>query len=183
MSTKPDWGAGDDGSTRSLGGHAVRKSDPLMEAMGAVDELNSNVGWCLSAVGHHETVQRALEPAQGALFALGATLAGSGGAETRAVGLEPGALTSLQATTDDIWRQLPELTHFIMPGGAELASRLHVTRAVCRRAERRVVAAVDAGSNVSPIALQYLNRLGDLLFALARLANRAAGAAERRWEM
>ncbi len=89
----------------------------------------------------------------------------------------------MERQIDAAWAKLPELEHFILPEGCELACRLHVARTVCHRAERAVVAWADsgAGREVPPEILRYLNRLSDLLFALARLANRKAGMGEETW--
>ena len=173
---------GDNGWTRSLGEQAVRKSDALMEALGTLDELNSHVGSCLAAVGHHDSIDQTLRGVQTDLLAIGSMLAAGGGAKIGAVRIEAESVDRLEAAIDAASRRVPPLTQFVTPGGVELASRLHITRTVCRRSERRIVAAGDGGADVPPVVLQYLNRLSDLLFTLARLANESAGTAERRWE-
>ena len=86
----------------------------------------------------------------------------------------------LETAIDDLTARLPELRNFILPGGIETAARLHLARAVCRRAERRLTT-LRRNENVSPDVCAYLNRLGDLLFILARYANHAAGAADIIW--
>jgi len=156
---------GDEGSTLHPDGK-LRKTDPRVAANGTVDELNACLGLCIQGAAGMQDVREALVPLQVELFAVGALLAGS---ESGA--LDDAAVGRMETQIDAAWEQLPELTHFIVPGGCELACRLHVARTVCRRAERTIVAVCDAGHTVAPIVLRYINRLGDLLFALARLAN------------
>ena len=147
-------GGGDKGETSLGDGSRVSKRDPRIAALGEVDELNSVVGWCAAA----------LDRIQNELFDLGADLSVPGGDRLR---IEQPYIDRLEAEIDDANSRLEPLKSFILPGGTETAARLYVARAVCRRAERAVLA-VD-GAN--PLAAVYLNRLSDLLFVLARLAN------------
>jgi len=166
-------GKGDDGSTRRLGGGRVRKDDPSIEAVGAIDELNAHLGLCLACGGSGQAgLSRAIEPVQSELFAIGSALSvGTGQPAGEFIG--ESAVRRLESQIDATASALPELKGFVLPGGCELACRLHVARAVCRRAERAVAAL--AGGGFLPVILPYLNRLGDLLFVLARQANRDAG--------
>lgn len=173
---------GDCGDTGRFGGQRVRKTHPFVAANGDIDELCAHLGLCLAAA----TAQagggaEVLEQIQADLLAVGAMISGGAGdaPPPAAVGDEDVARLEREITRAD--EQLGPLRRLIVPGGAELACRLHVARCVCRRAERAMVAALDAHLAVAPIALRYLNRLGDLLFALARLANHAAGREERPW--
>lgn len=162
---------GGDGGETSLGdGSRVSKLDPRVVAYGAVDELNSQLGHVLALPELPVGVRAPLERIQNELFDLGADLS---------VPFEPddGRLRVTQAQVDELERlcdrhneALPELKSFVLPGGTEAAGRLHVARAVCRRAE---LAALAAGREVEldPLAAVYLNRLSDLLFILAREAN------------
>ncbi len=147
-------GGGDKGETSLGDGSRVSKLDPRIAALGEVDELNSVVGWCAAG----------LDRIQNELFDLGADLSVPGGDRLR---VEQPYIDRLEAEIDDANAQLEPLKSFVLPGGTETAARLYVARAVCRRAERAVLA-VD-GAN--PLAAVYLNRLSDLLFVLARLAN------------
>ena len=165
--------SGDDGFTVRGDGQRVSKADAVVEAVGAVDELSAALGACLAEAERcgAGAIAGDLNEAQRQLFAVGAVLAGA-----PAAGGDPGAAVgAMERRIDEVEGALPRLRAFILPGGCELACRLHGARTVCRRAERRVAAVGSA----APAAMQYLNRLSDLLFVLARLANRCAGVAER----
>jgi len=166
---------GDDGFAR-WGDGRLRKSDPRYEAIGSVDELGAQLGMCLRAVTKDQPreIPQALGRALDALYAIGSLLAGAGPERSL-----PGAsVGEMERWIDAIAADLPPLRGFTRPGGCELASRLHVARAVARRAERAVVRAIDEGLSVPAGVLPYLNRLSDLLFTLARLADHAAGAGD-----
>jgi cob(I)alamin adenosyltransferase len=170
--------AGDAGETSLGDGARVPKTDLRIEAYGTVDELNSFVGLALAGDLPDE-FRPWLERVQNDLFDLGADLS---------VPLEDDRRERLRVTTEQVERleelcdlvneRLEPLKSFVLPGGAEAAARLHVARAVCRRAERLAVA-LAAEHGVNPAALAYLNRLSDLLFILARAAN--AGSPEPLW--
>jgi len=145
---------GDAGETSLGDGSRVSKLDARVAAMGDVDELNSVLGWCAAG----------LDRIQNELFDLGADLSVPGGDRLR---IEQAYVDRLEAEIDAANSQLEPLKSFVLPGGAEAAARLYVARAVCRRAERAVLA-VDVAN---PLVAVYLNRLSDLLFVLARLAN------------
>ncbi len=115
------------------------------------------------------------------MFAGGAVLAAAGTGAKPGAALDVGATARLEQCIDKALENLPALKTFILPGGCELACELHVARTVCRRAERRLVTLADAGAEVPPELLKYVNRLSDLLFALARTANAAAGTEEQQW--
>ncbi len=158
-------GGGDGGETSLGDGSRVSKLDPLVCAFGAVDELNSLVGWVQLEVSDGR-----LARIQNELFDLGADLCvpfteGDGKLRITAAEIE-----RLEADCDEANAPLPELRSFVLPGGTEGAARLHVARAACRRAEREVIAAARERP-VNPLAIVYLNRLSDLLFVLARAAN------------
>jgi cob(I)alamin adenosyltransferase len=164
---------GDRGQTSLGDGSRVSKLDPLVSAYGAVDELNSLVGWTLvQAPGAR------LSRVQNELFDLGADLSVPYAEGDGKLRIEQAAIDRLEADCDEVNADLAELKTFVLPGGTEAAARLHIARAVCRRAERVVLGA--AGERpVNPLAPIYLNRLSDLLFILARAAN--AGHAEPLW--
>jgi cob(I)alamin adenosyltransferase len=156
---------GDAGQT-SLGDMSrVSKLDPLVRAYGAVDELNSVVGW--AAV---ETPSALLARIQNELFDVGADLSVPYEVGDAKLRIDQAAIDRLEADCDEANAPLAELKSFILPGGSERAARLHVARAVCRRAERDVLEAARQRP-VNPLAIVYLNRLSDLLFILARAAN------------
>lgn len=180
---KAHTGTGDDGSTARLGGQRVRKSDARCEAAGTIDELGAHLGRCLQLAGAagHEEIREALMPVQGELFAVGAVLAAAPAPAKTGVALDADAAGRLEQCIGRTQAKLPELKAFILPGGCELACELHVARTVCRRAERRLVAVADAGTDLPAAILKYANRLSDLLFALGRAANAAAGVREQQW--
>ncbi len=180
-------GTGDEGFSTLPGpnGGKIRKDDPRLAALGAIDELNCAIGLCLIEAGRagRQAVPEALGVVQQELFSLGAMLAASASGAQAAVSLDPAAVARMEGQIDRICEQLPELRHFILPGGCELAGRLHVARTASRQAERALVAAVNPASAAQQnLALRYLNRLSDLLFALARLANHEAGEPEALWK-
>jgi cob(I)alamin adenosyltransferase len=170
---------GDGGSTRMPDGKMNRKHQPLLEAVGHLDELNSFIGLCRTVCpdSKHREIASALAPLQGELFALGALVADP----RQAPQWDAQAVGRMERQIDEATVKLPPLSHFVLPGGSELAARLHVARTVCRRAERRLVAAMDGGAPMLAAAIPYINRLGDLLFTLARLANQTDGQAEVHW--
>jgi len=165
---------GDLGET-SLGDLSrVSKLDPLVQAYGVVDELNSVLGWAQVAVSDER-----LARIQNELFDLGADISVPYREGDGKLRIGQAAIDRLEADCDEANAPLPELRSFVLPGGSEQAGRLHVARAVCRRAEREVLAA-SAERPVNPLAVVYLNRLSDLLFILARAAN--VGGAEPLWK-
>jgi cob(I)alamin adenosyltransferase len=165
---------GDEGTT-SLGDMSrTSKLDPLVRAYGAVDELNSFVGWARIAVEAPE-----LERIQNELFDLGADLSVPFVEGDGKLRVEQAAIDRLEADCDAGNASLPALRSFVLPGGSEASARLHVARSQCRRAEREVLAAHRERA-LNPLAVVYLNRLSDLLFILARAAN--AGGAEPLWK-
>jgi cob(I)alamin adenosyltransferase len=158
---------GDTGETHLGDLSRASKTDPLVEAYGAVDELNSLLGWAAVDAGDSR-----LARIQNELFDLGADLSVPFAADDGKLRIDQAAIDRLEAECDAANEELPPLKSFILPGGSERAARLHVARAVCRRAERVVIAA-RAERPVNPLASVYLNRLSDLLFILARAANAA----------
>jgi cob(I)alamin adenosyltransferase len=170
---------GDAGETSLGDGSRVQKLDPRIEAFGAVDELNSLIGLALAA--EVDADQRAtLERIQNELFDLGADLSVPFQADGR-LRVEQGAVDRLEAECDRFNANLAPLKSFVLPGGEEVAARLQVARAVCRRAERETLRASQQ-VEINPLAIVYLNRLSDLLFILARAANANAGGAEPLWK-
>jgi cob(I)alamin adenosyltransferase len=153
---------GDAGETSLGDGSRISKTHPLAEAIGDVDELNSALGWALAA-----GADVALEHVQNELFDVGADLSVPFVEDDGRLRVTHGAIDRLEAECDEANAKLEPLKSFVLPGGSEYAARLFLARAVCRRAERRVLAV----ERVNPFASTYLNRLSDLLFILARTAN------------
>jgi len=169
---------GDRGETSLGDGSRVPKLDRRIEAFGTVDELNSHVGLVLAG-DVPDAFRPWLERVQNDLFDVGADLSVPFGNDER-LRITQSHVDGLERLCDDLNAPLPALNSFVLPGGTETAARLHVARAVCRRAEREALAA-DAEHGVNPLALTYLNRLSDLLFIAARAANAAAGRDEPLW--
>jgi cob(I)alamin adenosyltransferase len=165
---------GDAGTTGLADGSRVAKDAARIEAIGAVDELNSALG-VLLAEPLGEDIRAGLEAVQHDLFDLGGELSVPGHPVMREA-----QVARLEALLDELNGALPPLKNFILPGGVRAAGLAHLARAVCRRAERRLVALARA-EPVPPVMLQYLNRLSDLLFVLARVLNRRAGAPDVLW--
>ena len=175
---------GDAGRTGLFGGQRVHKDDARVDAYGTVDEVNASIGWCL-VVCEDEALTVQLTAVQSRLFEIGADLAtpvtqGEDTSKRYVPRLDPTATGELESAIDDAWAQTPELKTFILPGGTELAARMHVARTVCRRAERGVVA-LAKHEPVNEDVVVYLNRLSDYLFAMARWANYTAGVADVPW--
>jgi cob(I)alamin adenosyltransferase len=165
-------GTGDQGTTGLVDGSRLPKHAPRMEAIGAVDASNSAIGLALAAMAgslHAVTLTRV----QNDLFDLGADLATPGGdfaPSEMVLRIVPAQAEWLERAIDAITAALEPLTSFVLPGGSEAASRLHVARASVRAAER-AMSALSASEPVNPAALIYVNRLSDLLFVLARAMN------------
>ncbi len=168
---------GDDGGTDLFAGQRTTKTAPRIIAIGDVDETNAAIGLTISACDTDELKDILLE-IQRRLFDLGADLATPDTSKPRRT--TQAHIEQLEHQIDTACAQLPPMKHFILPGGCELASRLHLARTVCRRAERACVALQQADPGTTE-AVIYLNRLSDLLFALARQANQQAGVDDVPW--
>src|SRR5919108_2959529 len=174
---------GDTGETALFGGGRVSKDHPRTSAYGDVDELNSAVG-VARATAPAEPFDQLLEGIQRDLFAIGGRLATPqpekvAKAIAKAV-LPPERVAQLERVMDNAELELPPLKAFVLPGGTPKAAALHLARTVCRRAERSAVRLAREEEAPAEI-LTYLNRLSDLLFTLARLANHRAGAGDTTW--
>ena len=176
---------GDAGDTGLFGGGRVPKNHPRVEAYGDVDELNASIGLARS-IELMPRVDEVLVPVQRDLFAIGALLATPDREKMHQhlekARVDADRIAELERAIDDGDRELDPLRSFILPGGTPKAAAIHVARTVCRRAERRVVSLREADEGEIPeLVVVYLNRLSDLLFTLARLANRRAGTGEVTW--
>jgi len=166
---------GDDGSTGLGDGTRVFKDSLRVEAYGSVDEANSCIGVVLAQAALPDDIQRVLTDVQHDLFDLGGELCIPGHRMIAASYIE-----RLERELDALNENLPPLKEFILPGGGAAAAACHVARTVCRRAERRCWTLAQTES-VAPEALQYLNRLSDLLFVIARVLAREAQGSEVTW--
>jgi cob(I)alamin adenosyltransferase len=172
---------GDGGETSLFDKSRVSKADARVDAYGEIDELNACLG-AARAARLDADLTGVLEQIQRELFAVGARLADPSSkiaSRVEKVSVTDAEVTQLELMIDRLEEQLPPLRHFILPGGSNAGALLHLARTVCRRAERRVVS-LGAGA-VDPVIIVYLNRLSDLLFVMARVANHRAGTAEVEW--
>lgn len=160
---------GDKGKTALIGGTRISKSNIRIEAYGTVDELNSWIG-CVYDQVTDSSLKNTLKEIQDRLFTLGSSLACDPEKNTKMEipDLHPEDISMLEKEIDRMHESLPELKSFILPGGDKVASQCHVARCVCRRAERICVAIQEDNQFIDPIVIQYLNRLSDYLFVLAR---------------
>jgi cob(I)alamin adenosyltransferase len=172
---------GDAGETSLFDNSRVSKADARVDAYGEVDELNATLG-AARAAGVDAELAGTLEMIQKELFAVGARLADPSrriAGRVAKAAVQASDVERLEQTIDRLEAELGPLRRFILPGGALPGALLHVSRTICRRAERRVVGlGADA---VEPIVIVYLNRLSDLLFVMARVANHRAGVVETEW--
>ncbi len=172
---------GDRGDTRLFDGTRVRKHDDRVEAYGAVDELNSFIGAAASFLADQNLVA-VLAGIQKDLFSVGAQLADPGfKQQSKAKFQVPHErIEALETAIDGFETELPPLRQFLVAGGGHAGAMLHVARTVCRRAERRVVS-LSEKVEVHPNVIEYLNRLSDFLFVIARLVNHREGKQEILW--
>jgi cob(I)alamin adenosyltransferase len=183
MSVKIYTRTGDHGETGLFGGGRVPKDHPRAAAYGDVDELNSALG-AARATPPADFFDPLLESIQRDLFSIGGHLATPDPAKVakalEKAELSPARVALFEQVMDEADAELPPLRSFVLPAGTPKASALHLARTVCRRAERSVVS-LSHESAVPELFLAYLNRLSDLLFTLARLANHRAGMGDATW--
>jgi cob(I)alamin adenosyltransferase len=180
--TKVYTRTGDDGTTALGAGQRVAKDSPRVEAFGTVDEVNSQLGVAITA-GLDASLLEALAAIQNDLFHLGSDLCVTEDDKVaRPVPrIEARHVEQLERLIDRLSADLPPLENFVLPGGTRGAAQLHVARAVCRRAERLVVA-LSRSEAVGGQVIVYLNRLSDALFVMARWENRRKGVADVLWD-
>lgn len=175
--------SGDKGSTSLVGGQRVSKTDVRIEAYGTVDELSSFIGIVLSDPTCPAEEKSHLLTVQSRLFDIGAYLATIPTADFPAslYGLNTQSVTDVETWIDTLDATTPAMHSFILPGGTPLAAHCHVARTVCRRAERRIYSLANA-TEVNPLITEYINRLSDYLFILARYLNHVAGRDDIAWK-
>ena len=174
---------GDDGTTGLVGGGRVKKNSLRVAAYGDIDELNSFIGWAASiaATNKIEVIREKLLNIQQELFDIGAELATPSGSEWEGMSKITGEQsTQLEEWIDALTSSLPELRSFVLPGGTELHSALHIARTVCRRAERTITTLAENEEVSKPLQI-YINRLSDLLFAMTRYESNRSGISETLW--
>lgn len=177
---------GDDGTTGLFGGGRVSKDHPRVEAYGTVDELNASIGAaaaaCDPAIPLHQRMLIIFRELQSRLFDIGADLATPQGNkhEAKILRMTDQHIAEVEQWIDEIDAGNTPMKHFVLPGGTELAARLHLARTICRRAERKMVR-LSHSESVNADAIVYVNRVSDLLFAMARRANREANVPDVPW--
>lgn len=175
---------GDQGETGLFGGGRVPKDALRVDAYGEIDEANASLGTARAA-GVDAELETILAAAQHALFDLGAELAtpaeANRGAKAKVPLVTEAAVEALEAAIDRLEAELPPLTQFVLPGGTPAAAALHAARTVLRRAERRMVS-LHRAAPIRGELLRYVNRLSDLLFVMARVANHRAKVPEIFWQ-
>lgn len=171
MTMKEYPSSGDSGKSKLLDGRVGTKDTEVFDAIGSLDELNCFLGWCAAA--DNKLLDQEIAQVQNDLFSIGVHLARGKGQ-----GFDAQATDRLEQQIKKYWKQLPSMKGFVIPGGCELASRLHIARAACRRAERRLVR-LAVVQDLQEQVLQYINRLSDWLFVQARTANLNAGHGEQ----
>lgn len=186
--------SGDDGTTGLFGGGRVAKDHPRVEAYGTIDELNAAIGLAAAEVGRlreaasgkstnlYELMLHIFADLQSRLFDIGADLATPEGAkqEAKILRISEQQVAEVEKWIDEIDAGNAPMKSFVMPGGTELAARLHVARTICRRAERDMIH-LRHSEPVSSGAIVYINRVSDLLFAMARRVNKEAGVNDVPW--
>jgi cob(I)alamin adenosyltransferase len=176
---------GDRGETALFGGTRVSKSDARVAAYGDVDELNAWLGLARSGLGGESDLSKLLEQIQRDLFAIGARLADPEhhiAERVQKAAVSPSDIARLEESIDRLETEVPPLRKFVLAGGSPGGATLHVARTVCRRAERAMVGLrVGREGAFEPDLLVYMNRLSDLLFVMARVANRRAHVPEIEW--
>jgi len=173
---------GDDGTTGLVGGTRVKKYNARLEAYGTIDELNAHIGK-IRSYPVDEDAYVLLTKIQHILFNIGSRLASDerGDEFTSSLSVTEKNIDLLENAIDKFENELPEITAFILPGGDELVAQCHIARTVCRRAERRIVEFAET-EKVEPEIVQFINRLSDLLFVLARKLGADRGIEETQWE-
>lgn len=172
---------GDRGKTSLFGGqYRARKDSPRIAALGTIDELNSQLGFAVSFLPRRSGVKDIIVSIQKTLFEIAAEVGTPPRVKSPFV-LTQSRVKELEKIIDELEGSLPALANFIFPGGSTPGAVLHISRSVCRRAEREVVR-LARREKVNPEILRYLNRLSDCLFMLAREVNRVEGKKEEVWK-
>lgn len=171
---------GDKGETSLIGGVRVKKYDLRIEAYGTVDELNSFVGIIRDQEINEEYYHQLIE-IQDRLFTIGSILAAAPKSKMKLPELEEKDITFLEEAMDKMDEELEPMRSFVLPGGHTTVSHTHIARCVCRRAERNTIALAEE-AEVSPLVIQYLNRLSDYLFVLSRKLTKDLNAKEIPWK-
>ena len=160
---------GDKGHTSLAGGHKLDKDDIIIEVLGTLDELNSNIGLIINLYGKDDNLKVRLNEIQNVIFDIGTMVASIKNSKTK-YEFKDNIVDELESSIDEMDNTLPKLTNFILPGGNMTSCYCHLARSVCRRCERLIVK-LNKVYEMDPIILQYINRLSDYFFVLARYCN------------
>lgn len=171
---------GDKGETGLMGGKRLKKDSLRIHAIGEIDEINANLGLLRAQKRPRPQLDNMLRRLQNELFDLGADLATPLDSKVKVPRVTAKQVANLEKWIDGIDKELAPLRNFILPGGSSLAAQLHVARAVCRRAERTIVA-LQGREKIGENVVKYVNRLSDLLFVMARYANKMGKFDEEKW--
>ena len=181
--TKPDTHTGDEGTTSTIQGKRIYTDAPLITAFGTLDELNSAIGLVLASKGLPDYLNISLHSIQNTLFHLGSDLDLKD--QTNNIDSQPHIkdkhVTQLNDMIAKIYSDVGPLKNFAHPGGSQSAAKLHVARAICRRAERDTIT-LSHTATIGKLAITYLNRLSDALFIMARSENKREGFIEHVWD-
>ncbi len=176
---KPNIGSGDKGET-SLIGKKVSKDECRVEAFGKIDELNSFIGLARATIEKDKDIDSLLEKIQKDLFVIGSDLATVISTKTNVPKISSDHVKFLENNISEFEKELKPLTKFILPTGNRTASLLHISRTICRSAERELVK-LSKEEKINENIIPYVNRLSDLLFTLARVSNKRAGIEDKEW--
>lgn len=170
---------GDDGTTSLVDGSRAEKDSTRVDAYGDVDELSSTLGFLAASADCPDEIKGELREIQHLMFEIGGYLATPPQATKTISGMDE-EIAKIEGWIDSLDERTPKIRSFILPGGSDAASRAHMARTVCRRAERKVIT-LARGNEVDPQVTAYLNRLSDYLFAAARYLNFIGGVEETAW--
>ncbi|MEM7183660.1 MAG: cob(I)yrinic acid a,c-diamide adenosyltransferase [Spirochaetota bacterium] len=173
--------AGDKGRTSLASGKKVSKANDLVDLYGTCDELNSVIGSAISFLNSKSSLTEPLLAVQHTLFELGAELAGFRQKGEEVSIIHQGDISLLEDHIDGLSQKLEVMRSFILPGGVQSASMLHLARTICRRLERAMVRARESEVGIFDNSLTYVNRLSDFLFTTARYANLEEGVEDIKW--
>jgi cob(I)alamin adenosyltransferase len=170
---------GDKGETSLIGGKRVKKSHARLHAYGTVDELNSYVGLLCDSI-EDKKIRKELLEIQDRLFTLGSLLAATPDSKMKLPSLNDSDIKNLENSIDTMNEELPEMRSFVLPGGHKTVSICHITRTICRRAERWTIA-LNENESIDHLIPAYLNRLSDYFFVLARYMSKILNVSENPW--
>jgi cob(I)alamin adenosyltransferase len=171
---------GDKGETSLFGPTRVPKDDPRVEAYGTIDELNSALG-VVAAFSRDRSVSSKVREVQRMLFVAGADAASEFKGAQKVPRITDADTSKIEQMTDELLSKLPTLSNFILPGGSQTGATIQLARSICRRAERRIIAA-SRSYQMNPELIPFFNRLSSYLFNLSRWANQRAGRKEDVWK-